>query len=164
MAKTIDVEYEGKKCYDIKLTKEFSGLTKELLALGLTENRKICIVSDSNVGTLYLEAVTSELQLAYTHVFSYVFEAGEEQKNLKTVEQLYQYLIEEKFDRSDFLIALGGGVVGDLTGFTAATYLRGISFVQIPTSLLSQVDSSIGGKTGVDYLNYKNMVGAFTSR
>lgn len=74
---------------------------------------------------------------------------------------MYEHLILNHFDRKDLLIALGGGVVGDLTGFAAATYLRGIDFIQIPTSLLSQVDSSIGGKTGVDFMQYKNMVGAF---
>ena len=82
-------------------------------------------------------------------------------QTLDTVKALYEHLILEKFDRKDLLIALGGGVVGDLTGFAAATYLRGIDFVQIPTTLLSQVDSSIGGKTGVDFDAYKNMVGAF---
>ena len=81
--------------------------------------------------------------------------------NLETVNKLYTFLIENHFDRNDFLIALGGGVVGDLTGFAAATYLIGIRFIQVPTTLLSQVDSSIGGKTGVDCMQYKNMVGAF---
>ena len=74
---------------------------------------------------------------------------------------MYRFLIEEGFDRKDMLLALGGGVCGDLTGFVAATYLRGIDFVQIPTTLLAQADSSIGGKTGVDFDSYKNMVGAF---
>lgn len=92
---------------------------------------------------------------------SFVFPEGEQSKNLNTVRDLYEKLIINKFDRNDLLIALGGGVVGDLTGFTAATYLRGIDFIQVPTSLLSQVDSSIGGKTGVDFDSYKNMVGAF---
>ena len=77
------------------------------------------------------------------------------------MQKLYTFLIEQHFDRKDLLVALGGGVVGDLTGFTAATYLRGIRFIQIPTTLLAQVDSSIGGKTGVDFSQYKNMVGAF---
>ncbi|MGN0364853.1 MAG: 3-dehydroquinate synthase, partial [Suilimivivens sp.] len=85
----------------------------------------------------------------------------EENKNLQTVGGLYEHLILHHFDRNDLLLALGGGVVGDLTGFTSATYLRGIDFIQVPTTLLSQVDSSIGGKTGVDFLQYKNMVGAF---
>lgn len=91
----------------------------------------------------------------------FTFPAGEESKTLDTVRQLYTHLIEEHFERADMLVALGGGVTGDMTGFTAATYLRGISFIQIPTSLLAQVDSSIGGKTGVDFDQYKNMVGAF---
>ncbi|MGN0169048.1 MAG: 3-dehydroquinate synthase, partial [Acetatifactor sp.] len=91
----------------------------------------------------------------------YVFPNGEEYKNLDTVREIYKFLIEEGFDRKDMLLALGGGVVGDTTGFVAATYLRGIDFVQVPTTLLSQADSSIGGKTGVDFDGYKNMVGAF---
>ena len=85
----------------------------------------------------------------------------EENKNIETVQEVYEHLIQEGFDRKDMLIALGGGVTGDLTGFVAATYLRGIRFIQVPTTLLSQVDSSIGGKTGVDFRKYKNMVGAF---
>ena len=101
------------------------------------------------------------LSTQFSGVSSFVFDAGEASKNMNTVENLYERLILEGFDRHDFLIALGGGVVGDLTGFTAATYLRGIDFVQLPTSLLAQVDSSIGGKTGVDFGQYKNMVGAF---
>ena len=91
----------------------------------------------------------------------FTFPAGEESKNLDTVKNLYTFLIKEGFERTDMLIALGGGVVGDLTGYTAATYLRGIDFIQIPTTLLAQCDSSIGGKTGVDFDGYKNMVGAF---
>ena len=90
-----------------------------------------------------------------------MFPQGEENKTLDTVRTLYRFLIEEGFDRKDMLLALGGGVVGDLAGYAAATYLRGIDFVQIPTTLLSQCDSSIGGKTGVDFDGYKNMVGAF---
>ena len=89
------------------------------------------------------------------------FPAGEQSKTLATVQQLYETLIQAGFDRKDYLLALGGGVVGDLAGCAAATYLRGIRFVQIPTSLLAQIDSSVGGKTGVDFDQYKNMVGAF---
>ena len=89
------------------------------------------------------------------------FPAGEESKTLSTVKDIYTFLIKEKFDRKDLLIALGGGVTGDITGFAAATYLRGIDFIQIPTSLIAQSDSSIGGKTGVDFDGFKNMVGAF---
>lgn len=161
MAKRIQVDYEGKRCYDIQLTAGFDGLVQEVRGLGYPETTKICILSDSNVSELYLEEVREELKKVYPTVTSYVFLAGEASKNLSTVEKVYQHLIEEKFDRKDLMIALGGGVVGDMCGLTAATYLRGIDFIQIPTSLLSQVDSSIGGKTGVDFLQYKNMIGAF---
>ena len=94
-------------------------------------------------------------------VYHYIIEAGEENKTLKTVESIYEFLIQNKVNRNDVLVALGGGVIGDVTGYIAATYLRGIDFIQIPTTLLSQVDSSIGGKTGVDFNGYKNMIGAF---
>ncbi len=90
-----------------------------------------------------------------------MFPEGEESKKSFDRTELYERLIIAHFDRKDLLIALGGGVVGDLTGYAAATYLRGIDFIQVPTSLLAQVDSSIGGKTGVDFNAYKNMVGAF---
>ena len=101
------------------------------------------------------------LTKSFPQIFCYEFQAGEASKNTDTVNGVYEFLIQNHFDRHDLMIALGGGVVGDLTGFTAATYLRGIDFIQVPTSLLSQVDSSIGGKTGVDFMQYKNMVGAF---
>lgn len=128
---------------------------------GIARDRKICIVTDTNVAKLYLNEVTEICKNAFPVVEYFVFDAGESSKNMATVEKLYEYLIKSRFDRKDLLLALGGGVVGDLTGFAAATYLRGIDFIQMPTTLLSQVDSSIGGKTGVDFLQYKNMVGAF---
>ena len=162
MRKVIDVNYEGEKCYSITLNSTFSHLLEDITtALGTDQTKKVCIVSDSQVAEIYLNKISTILQKQYSHIFSFVFEAGERSKNMETVQKLYEQLIINKFDRHDFLIALGGGVVGDLTGFTAATYLRGIDFVQIPTSLLAQVDSSIGGKTGVDFQQYKNMVGAF---
>ena len=105
--------------------------------------------------------VRERLSGVCSRVTVYTIEAGEDYKTLDTVRGLYEHLILEHFDRRDLLAALGGGVIGDLTGFAAATSLRGISFIQIPTTLLSQVDSSIGGKTGVDFDSYKNMVGAF---
>lgn len=146
--------------YKILLEQNFKKLKEELLVLGYGD-RKILIVTESNVAPLYLDAVINELQDDFSQIHSFVFEAGEKQKNLETVSSIYTELIQHQFDRKDLLIALGGGVTGDLTGFAASTYLRGIAFIQVPTTLLSQVDSSIGGKTGVDYLNYKNMVGAF---
>ena len=106
-------------------------------------------------------AILLSIKDVCSYTTSFVFPEGEASKNLNVVRDLYSHLIKEKFERNDVLIALGGGVVGDLTGYAAATYLRGIDFIQIPTSLLSPVDSSIGGKTGVDFDSYKNMVGAF---
>ena len=161
MAKNLPVKLDGKVIYEIKLTDSFLGLADHVAGLGYQSDTKICIVSDSNVAALYGMEVTSELKEKFDHVFLYEFPAGEASKNVATVNGVYEYLIQNHFDRHDILIALGGGVVGDLTGFTAATYLRGIDFIQVPTSLLSQVDSSIGGKTGVDFMQYKNMVGAF---
>ncbi|MCR5737869.1 MAG: 3-dehydroquinate synthase [Eubacterium sp.] len=156
----IPVQYENKHCYDILLEDSFQNLPKEMRQFQI-ENKKLCIVTETNVGPLYAEELAKILEPLCKKVVIHTFEAGEQHKNLKTVEGIYQTLIENKFDRNDMLVALGGGVVGDTTGFVAATYLRGIDFIQVPTTLLSQVDSSIGGKTGVDLNAYKNMVGAF---
>lgn len=119
------------------------------------------VISDSNVFPLYGETVKSSLRQAGYEVHSCVFPAGEQSKLLSTVEIFYRALGENGFTRSDFIVALGGGVTGDMAGFAAATFLRGIDFVQIPTTLLAQVDSSVGGKTGVDLPFGKNLVGAF---
>lgn len=150
----------GDPIYDICMKTSFDGLKKETEAFDLRDH-KICIVTDSNVAALYLEEVKAVLSQCCSKISVFIFPAGEENKNLNTVKELYEHLIREHFDRKDMLAALGGGVTGDLCGFAAATYLRGIDFIQIPTTLLSQVDSSIGGKTGVDFDSYKNMVGAF---
>lgn len=154
------VHLDGKAIYDIVITPSFDGLEDEVRGLG-TEKKKLCIVTDSHVEKLYLEEVKERLAPVCRQVDVFVFPAGEEHKNLNIVRALYEHLIQLAYDRNDMLAALGGGVVGDLCGYAAATYLRGIAFIQIPTTLLSQVDSSIGGKTGVDFDAYKNMVGAF---
>ena len=156
----LPVKRDGEFCYSIMIEKSFENLPDQVKTLDVSE-RRICIVTDSQVGPLYGKAVKNELLKICKKVTIYTIEAGEEHKTLDTVRGLYEHLILEHFDRKDLLAALGGGVVGDLTGFTAATYLRGIRFIQIPTTLLAQVDSSIGGKTGVDFDSYKNMVGAF---
>lgn len=161
MSKEITVNYEEKPCYKIVIEHDFHTLAARVQELGVQKQQKVCVIADTNTSALYLEAVTAELKKCFHTVISYVFPAGEEHKNVDTINEIYQKLIEEKFDRKDMLAALGGGVTGDMCGFAAATYLRGIDFIQIPTSLLSQVDSSIGGKTGVDFRQYKNMVGAF---
>ena len=160
MAQRFPVLFNKKPCYDIVFSKDFEGLTEELAELG-ADNKRLCIVTDSTVDKLYGDELKKLLEDKCRKVVKYAFPAGEESKTLDTVRNLYKFLIEEGFDRKDMLLALGGGVVGDLTGYAAATYLRGIDFVQIPTTLLAQTDSSIGGKTGVDFDGYKNMVGAF---
>ena len=160
----LSVTYDGEWIYDIVLESSYGQLLDALAPVlkGRNEkNVKICIVTDSNVAKIYQNEVEEILKSRYSTVKTFIFESGEANKNLNTIEKLYEYLIINYFERNDLLIALGGGVVGDMTGFAAATYLRGIDFVQIPTTLLAQVDSSIGGKTGVDFAQYKNMVGAF---
>nr|WP_296048652.1 3-dehydroquinate synthase [uncultured Blautia sp.] len=154
------VKREGDFHYPICFEENFSNLAQAIREEGLMD-RKICIVTDSNVGPLYESAVEEVLRKVSSEISVFTFEAGEKNKNLDTVSSLYQELIQNGLDRKSLLVALGGGVVGDLTGFGAATYLRGIDFIQIPTTLLAQVDSSVGGKTGVDFQQYKNMVGAF---
>lgn len=164
----LSVSYQKKPCYDIVIEDSFEKLPEELSKLFAEENgenllkkRNFCVITDRNVDALFGEEIKGLLQGICKEVSFYVISAGEEYKTLETVSDIYRFLIEKKITRKDMLLALGGGVVGDITGFAAASYLRGIDFVQIPTTLLSQVDSSIGGKTGVDFEQYKNMVGAF---
>lgn len=160
MVTRLPINYNKKPCYDIVYANNFDTLLSEMEPLNII-NRNICIITDSDVKNLYAEIIMQLLQNACKKIVLFSFPSGEKSKTLDTVKDAYTFLIQEGFTRKDLLIALGGGVVGDLTGYTAATFLRGIDFVQIPTSLLSQVDSSIGGKTGVDFDHYKNMVGAF---
>ncbi len=156
----LEVNRNGKFYYSIWLEPDFVRLPAALEELQVSD-RKLCVVTDTSVAELYGEQLQAILKGCCREVSLFVFSAGEEHKTLDTVRSLYEHLILRKYDRKDMLVALGGGVVGDLTGFAAATYLRGIDFIQVPTTLLSQVDSSIGGKTGVDFDAYKNMVGAF---
>lgn len=156
----LTITYQKKPCYDIVFETSFKRLPEELKNI-YPEMRSFCIITDSQVDALYGEEIKRLLSPVCKKLSAYVFPTGEEQKTLDTVSDIYRYLIAEKFTRKDVLLALGGGVTGDITGFAAASYLRGIDFIQIPTTLLSQVDSSIGGKTGVDFEGYKNMVGAF---
>lgn len=160
MSERMTILYEKKPCYDIVFTTDFSELIPELQTLDI-ENRRLCVITDSKVKNLYAEELMELLEGKCKKAVLFSFPAGEENKTLDTVREIYTFLIQEKFDRKDLLIALGGGVTGDITGYVAATYLRGVDFVQIPTTLIAQSDSSIGGKTGVDFDGYKNMVGAF---
>lgn len=123
--------------------------------------KKALVVTDSHVGPLYAHRVMDSLKKAGIEAVNFQFPAGEASKRLAVIEKIYTVMAEKQFSRTDFLVALGGGVTGDMTGFAAATYLRGMGFIQIPTSLLAQVDSSVGGKTGVDLPEGKNLVGAF---
>ncbi len=127
----------------------------------LTKAIRAVIVSDTNVAPLYADRVRQSLIDNGFETSLFVFEAGEASKRLSTIEKMYTHFYEHNLTRTDIVIALGGGVTGDMAGFAAASYLRGIDFVQIPTSLLAQVDSSVGGKTAVDLPSGKNLVGAF---
>ena len=127
----------------------------------LCKAKTVCIVSETTVWPLYGKTAADSLANAGFRVVSYVFPAGEESKNGITFLELLNFLAENKLTRSDLIVALGGGVVGDLAGFTAASYLRGIRFIQVPTTLLAAVDSSVGGKTAIDLPAGKNLAGAF---
>lgn len=122
---------------------------------------KAAIITDSNVNPLYANRLVQSLQDADYSYSLHVFEAGEQSKNLHTVETLAEEMVAAGHDRSSFIIALGGGVVGDMAGFLAAIYYRGIPFIQVPTTVMAQVDSSVGGKTAVDISSGKNLIGAF---
>lgn len=127
----------------------------------VTNASKITVITDTNVEKLYAERVVSSLKGEGFDTSLFVFEAGEKQKTLATIADMYSHMADFHMSRKDIVVALGGGVTGDMAGFAAASYMRGIDFVQIPTSLLAQVDSSVGGKTGVDIPQGKNLVGAF---
>jgi 3-dehydroquinate synthase len=119
------------------------------------------VISDHNVGEQYGKRALASLEAAGFDPAAHTFPGGEASKNLETVRECYDWLLDHRAERGSAIVALGGGVVGDLAGFVAATYLRGVPFVQVPTSLLSMVDASIGGKVGVDHTRGKNLIGAF---
>jgi 3-dehydroquinate synthase len=146
--------------YDVVVGREVLSEAGELVR-ETVPGRKIALVSDSNVDTLFGAQVGAKLISAGYEVFPLTFPAGESSKSWSVAGELLEALAEAGLDRTDIVAALGGGVVGDLAGFAAATYLRGVRFVQIPTTLLAQVDSSVGGKTGVDLRAGKNLAGAF---
>lgn len=156
------ISIEKPRQYDICFAEDFSELKESINAVS-SKGRKALIITDLSVAPLYLDEVMAECEPCFLKVLSFVIEAGERSKTLKSAETIIKFMIENGFNRDDMIIALGGGVVGDLSGFCAAVYMRGIDFIQIPTTLLSQVDSSIGGKVAVDMEAYKNMIGAFHS-
>lgn len=136
---------------------EKAGLTLR----GLNGASKACVITDSVVGPLYEKALQAALKAAEFEPIFITIPAGEDNKTMQTVMKLYDELLPKKLDRNTPIIALGGGVIGDITGFVAATILRGVPFVQMPTSLLAMVDASVGGKTGVNHVVGKNLVGSF---
>jgi 3-dehydroquinate synthase len=147
----------GDRSYPIHIGQHLLGLPE--LLLPHIKSKQVCIVSNETVAPLYMQQL--EQTLAGFSVIRVILPDGEEHKTLDTTALIYDSLLEHNFSRSCTLVALGGGVVGDITGFAAATYQRGVRFIQVPTTLLSQVDSSVGGKTGVNRPLGKNMVGAF---
>ena len=156
--KTVQVRASG--CYEIRIG---SGILEELGAQvrGATKAETAVVVAGEHVFSLYGDALCKRLEQAGFRVLSYVHAGGESAKSLETYVNLLRFLSEGQLTRSDVIVALGGGVTGDLAGFTAATYQRGMDFIQLPTSLLSMVDSSVGGKTGVNLPTGKNQVGCF---
>ena len=146
--------------YDVLIERGLIDSVGECIAKGLGVF-KIALISDETVDRLYGDRVQSSLLSAGHRVIRLTFTGGEANKTPETVIRLQRSLLESEITRSDLIVALGGGIVGDVAGFTAATYLRGIRFVQIPTTLLAALDSSVGGKTGVNLIGYKNQIGAF---
>lgn len=154
------IEVNASKSYNVEIGHGLlPQLGEKVAALG--KEKKVCIVSESNVWPLYGASADISLHNAGFDTCHFVFPAGEESKNGATYLELLNFLAESHLTRSDIIVALGGGVVGDLAGFAAATFLRGIRFVQVPTTLLAAVDSSVGGKTAIDLPSGKNLAGAF---
>ncbi len=158
MKQTLNVAL-GNRSYPIHIG---SGLLYQTaILLDHLQNKQVAIVTNTTVAPLYLEKVAQPLRNAGIEVVEIILPDGEKYKNSETLNTIYDALLAARCERKTTLIALGGGVIGDLTGYAAATYLRGVPFIQIPTTLLSQVDSSVGGKTGINHPMGKNMIGAF---
>lgn len=157
--KTLHVKLgkDGERSYPIYIGQDI--LSKADLIEPYVEGTQVMIVSNDTVAPLYLEKIKKTFAKFDCH--SVILPDGEQYKNLTELNTIFDALLTAKFDRSCTLVALGGGVVGDMTGFAAASYQRGVNFIQIPTTLLAQVDSSVGGKTGVNHPKGKNMIGAF---
>ena len=150
----------GERSYPIHVGSGILTRAGELLAqAGL--RGKVAVVTNPTVAQLYLDPIHKTLNQSGFDALPILVPDGEEHKNFTSLETIYDRLIAERFERKSCVLALGGGVVGDLAGFAAATYLRGVPYVQVPTTLLAQVDSSVGGKTGVNHADGKNLIGAF---
>lgn len=159
MIETLRVEL-GDRAYDIRIG---AGLIDRAGAeiLPLLSRPRVAVVSDENVAALHLDALQAGLKSAGIEMVSLILPAGESTKAWPQFERTVEWLLEQKIERRDVVVAFGGGVIGDLVGFAASVLRRGVRFVQIPTSLLAQVDSSVGGKTGINAPHGKNLIGAF---
>jgi 3-dehydroquinate synthase len=155
---TLKVKLAGRS-YPIHIGRNLIGDAS--LILPHLKRKHVAVVTNTTVAPLYLEQLTLSLKAAGVSVLPIILPDGEAYKNTQTLNTIYDALLQNRCERSTTLIALGGGVIGDLTGYAAATFLRGVPFIQIPTTLLSQVDSSVGGKTGINHPLGKNMIGAF---
>jgi 3-dehydroquinate synthase len=153
---TVDL---GERSYPIHIGQNL--LDRAELILPYLKRKQVAIITNTTVAPLYLEKLATPLIAQGVAVLRIVLPDGEQYKNAETLNTVYDALLANRCERSTTLIALGGGVIGDMTGYAAATYLRGVPFIQIPTTLLSQVDSSVGGKTGINHPRGKNMIGAF---
>lgn len=154
----ITVDVKTAKPYSVYIESGLLGKIDEYLG---TTQRRIMIITDDTVNVLYAENVYNDLLSKQYKVFKFVFKHGEDSKNKETLFNILEELSRLKFDRSDMLMAIGGGVVGDITGFAAGIYMRGIKYIQIPTTLLSAIDSSVGGKTAINLGAVKNQIGVF---
>ena len=143
----------GENSYDIIIESGALSKIKEYLDL----KRKTLIVTDTGVPARYADAVSDQAEKAFT----FIFEQGEQSKNFDTLQAILALMTDKGFDRGDCVVAVGGGVCGDIAGFAAAIYMRGVDFYNIPTTMLSQVDSSVGGKTAIDFHGMKNLIGSF---
>lgn len=155
------VRVNASKEYDVVIGHALLDNAGDYIRAVMPRAIRAAVISDDNVAPLYLERLIASLSAAGFESSSFVFPHGEQSKNGRTYLDILGFLARSHITRSDVVIALGGGVVGDITGFAAATFLRGLSYVQLPTSLLAMVDSSVGGKTGIDLDEGKNLAGAF---
>ncbi len=158
MMQTLNVAL-GDRAYPIHIGRGLLNMPE--LIIPQLKRKQVAIVTNTTVAPLYLDKLSKSLQANGVTVIEIILPDGEAYKNSETLNTIYDALLQNRCERSTTLIALGGGVIGDLTGYAAATYLRGVPFIQIPTTLLSQVDSSVGGKTGINHPLGKNMIGAF---
>ncbi|MFK8011094.1 MAG: 3-dehydroquinate synthase [Marinicellaceae bacterium] len=145
-------------CYDIIINDngfDFSSIAPVM------KNRKVAIISNETVAPIYLNQLRNALPVESNNIYAFTLPDGEAYKNDKSWLQILDFLADNNFNRSDLLVSLGGGVICDMTGFAAASWMRGIDFIQVPTSLLAQVDASVGGKTGINHKKGKNLIGAF---